>query len=183
MAVSTALSIAGAGAGTRFSGDFQQLGRVETRLSQKPRKHSGWLCMYRHQLPHYYKCFWQESRTEKLSFKQSLALRKDSDDGFLSVWCFISCWLLFDVLLLLETVECENWSLWSFVVLYFGCFFLVNMIMIFFIWVLVKLKKVLESLRLCIWITCSIVVLLSYVLLDLCFVSFLKFPILVARVY
>lgn len=108
MAVSTALSIAGAGAGTRFSGDFQQLGRVETRLSQKPRKHSGWLCLYRHQLPHYYKCFWQESRTEKLSFKQSLALRKDSDDGFLSVWCFISCWLLFDVLLLLETVECEN---------------------------------------------------------------------------
>lgn len=84
MAVSTALSIAGAGAGTRFSGDFQQPGRVETRLSQKPRKHSGWLCLYRHQLPHYYKCFWQESRTEKLSFKQSLALRKDSDDGFLS---------------------------------------------------------------------------------------------------
>lgn len=84
MAVSTALSIAGAGAGTRFSGDFQQLGRVETRLSQKPRKHSGWLCLYRHQLPHYYKCFWQESRTEKLSFKQSLALRKDSDDSFLS---------------------------------------------------------------------------------------------------
>jgi hypothetical protein len=90
---------------------------------------------------------------------------------------------LFDVLLLLETVECENWSLWSFVVLYFGCFVLVNLIMIFFIWVLVKLKKVLESLRLCIWITCSIVVLLSYILLDLCFVSFLKFPILVARVY
>ncbi|KAL3577243.1 hypothetical protein D5086_022526 [Populus alba] len=85
MAVSTALSIAGAGAGTRFSGDFQKLGRVETRLSQKPRKHSGWLCLYRHQLPHYYKCFWQESRTEKLSFKQSLALRKDSDDSFLSV--------------------------------------------------------------------------------------------------
>uniref|UniRef100_A0A6N2N5M9 Protein Iojap, chloroplastic n=1 Tax=Salix viminalis TaxID=40686 RepID=A0A6N2N5M9_SALVM len=84
MAVSTALSIAGAGAGNRFSCEFQQLGRVETRLSQKPRKHCGWLCLSRHQLPHYYKCFWQESRTEKLSFKKNLALRKDSDESFLS---------------------------------------------------------------------------------------------------
>ncbi|KAG5235734.1 protein Iojap [Salix suchowensis] len=73
MAVSTALSIAGAGAGNRFSGEFQQLGRVDTRLSQKPRKHSVWLCLCRHQSPHYYKCFWQESRTEKL---------KDTDEMF-----------------------------------------------------------------------------------------------------
>ncbi|KAJ6967285.1 hypothetical protein NC652_004746 [Populus alba x Populus x berolinensis] len=85
MAVSPALSIAGVGAGTRFSGEFQLLGRVETRLSQKPRKHSGCLCFYRHQLPdQYYKCFWQEFRTEKLSLKESLALRKDHDDSFLS---------------------------------------------------------------------------------------------------
>ncbi|KAJ6776666.1 hypothetical protein OIU74_000789, partial [Salix koriyanagi] len=84
MAVSTALSITSVGAGTRFSGEFQLLGRVETRLSQKSRKHSGWLCFYRHQLPQYYKCFWQEFRTEKLRLRESLALRKDSDDSFLS---------------------------------------------------------------------------------------------------
>ncbi|KAG6790784.1 hypothetical protein POTOM_006951 [Populus tomentosa] len=84
MAVSPALSIAGVGAGTRFSGEFKLLGRVETRLSQKPRKHSGCLCFYRHQLRQYYKCFWQEFRTEKLSLKESLALRKDHDDSFLS---------------------------------------------------------------------------------------------------
>jgi len=97
MAVSPALSIAGVGAGTRFSGEFKLLGRVETRLSQKPRKHSGCLCFYRHQLPRYYKCFWHEFRTEKLSLKESLALRKDHDDSFLSVWCSILWWFLFDV--------------------------------------------------------------------------------------
>ncbi|CAK7357602.1 unnamed protein product [Dovyalis caffra] len=84
MAVSTALSIAGAGAGARFSGEFQQLCHMEARLFQKPRKHAEWLCFYRHRLPHYYKCFCQEIRTEKLSFNKSLALRKDSDDSFLS---------------------------------------------------------------------------------------------------
>ncbi|KAJ6301301.1 hypothetical protein OIU77_015583 [Salix suchowensis] len=84
MAVSTALSITSVGAGTRFSGEFQLLGRVETRLSQNSRKHSGWLCFYRHQLPQYYKCFWQEFRTDKLRLRESLALRKDSDDSFLS---------------------------------------------------------------------------------------------------
>jgi len=97
MAVSPALSIAGVGAGTRFSGEFKLLGRVETRLSQKPRKHSCCLCFYRHQLPQYYKCFWQEFRTEKLSLKESLALRKDHDNSFLSVWCSILWWFLFDV--------------------------------------------------------------------------------------
>lgn len=180
MAVSTALSIAGAGAGNRFSCEFQQLGRVETRLSQKPRKHCGWLCLYRHQLPHYYKCFWQESRTEKLSFKKKLALRKDSDESFLSVWCFTS-WLF------LCAVTVGNCRMWKLKCMIFCCivlwFVLVNLIMILFNRVLAKLKKVLEGLRLCISITCSIVVLLSYVLLDLCFVSFLKFPVLVSRVH
>lgn len=86
MPISFTLSISGVGAGTLLSGEFQQLGRVETKLSHEPRKH----CIYGHRLPNY-KCFWQVPRSKNLkNFKPRelplhFAYGKDAEDSSLSV--------------------------------------------------------------------------------------------------
>ncbi|KAJ4726639.1 protein Iojap, chloroplastic [Melia azedarach] len=92
MVVSTTLSLAGAGtaAGTRFVGEFQQLGHVEPKLSGKPRKHFGWFCISGHQLLNC-KCFWQIPPRSRnlLNFKPRdlplyFAYGKDAEDSSLS---------------------------------------------------------------------------------------------------
>lgn len=89
MIASTTLSLAGAVAGTRLTGGFRQLGRVETKLSHKPRKHVGWFCINGHQLLNC-KCFWQIPRSRKsINFKPRdlplhFAYRKDAEDSSLS---------------------------------------------------------------------------------------------------
>ncbi|KAJ0102189.1 hypothetical protein Patl1_05126 [Pistacia atlantica] len=85
MPISTTLSIPGVGAGTLLSGEFQQLGRVETKLSHEARKH----CIYGHRLPNY-KCFWQVPRSKNLKnfkpreFPLHFAYGKDAEDSSLS---------------------------------------------------------------------------------------------------
>ncbi|OAY30253.1 hypothetical protein MANES_14G016400v8 [Manihot esculenta] len=83
MAASTALFIAGAGAGSHFSGEFQLLGRFEPGFSQRHGRQTGWLWLNEQQLPHCNRLC-QIPRAKKLKLKLSFALRKDSDDNFLS---------------------------------------------------------------------------------------------------
>ncbi|XP_044504353.1 uroporphyrinogen decarboxylase-like isoform X2 [Mangifera indica] len=85
MPISATLSISSGVTGTLLSVEFQQLGRVEIKLSQKPRKH----CIYGHRFPSY-KCFWQVPRSRKLkNFKPRelplhFAYGKDAEDRSLS---------------------------------------------------------------------------------------------------
>ncbi|XP_044504386.1 protein Iojap, chloroplastic [Mangifera indica] len=85
MPISATLSISSGVAGTLLSVEFQQLDRVEIKLSQNPRKH----CIYGHRFPSY-KCFWQVPRSGKLkNFKPRelpfhFAYGKDAEDRSLS---------------------------------------------------------------------------------------------------
>ncbi|KAK3198342.1 hypothetical protein Dsin_021757 [Dipteronia sinensis] len=82
MAVSLTLSVAG----TWSSTELQQLG---PKLSHKPRKHSGWICVNDHQLLNC-KCFWDIPRSTKLKnfssrdFPLHFAYGKDAEDSSLS---------------------------------------------------------------------------------------------------
>ncbi|KAK1551192.1 hypothetical protein Q3G72_031695 [Acer saccharum] len=62
MAVSITLPIASTGNGILSSGEFQRLGRLEPKLSHKPRKHFGWPCINDRQLLNC-KCFWHIYRS------------------------------------------------------------------------------------------------------------------------
>ncbi|KAL5805017.1 hypothetical protein ACOSQ3_031817 [Xanthoceras sorbifolium] len=89
MAVSLTLSVAGAGAGTWSSTDFQKLGRLEPKLSHKPRKHFGLFCINDH---HFLNCngFWHIPRSRKLKnfkprdFPLHFAYDRDAEDSSLS---------------------------------------------------------------------------------------------------
>ncbi|KAK2646194.1 hypothetical protein Ddye_021389 [Dipteronia dyeriana] len=65
MAVSITLPIASTGTGIPSSGEFQLLGRLEPKLSHKPRKHFGWPCINDRQLLNC-KCFWHIYRSRSL---------------------------------------------------------------------------------------------------------------------
>lgn len=85
MAASAMLSI-GAGAGTEFISEFRQLGRVESKFCERPRKLFRCSCMNGHNFPH--KCIWRIPRTRNFIFKSRdsslvLAFGKEVKDSFL----------------------------------------------------------------------------------------------------
>ncbi|GAV64110.1 Oligomerisation domain-containing protein [Cephalotus follicularis] len=61
MAVSATLSLAGAGNGAIFYGEFEQVGRVNSKLCKRPTKHFDWFCLNGHQILHA-NCYWQIPR-------------------------------------------------------------------------------------------------------------------------
>ncbi|GAY62833.1 hypothetical protein CUMW_220920 [Citrus unshiu] len=89
MIASATLSLAGAVSGTRFSCEFHPLGRLETKLSHKPRKHVEWFCINGHHLLNCM-CFWQIPRSRNsINFKPRdlplhFAYGKDAEDSSLS---------------------------------------------------------------------------------------------------
>ncbi|KDP25115.1 hypothetical protein JCGZ_22650 [Jatropha curcas] len=84
MAASAVLFIVGGGAGTGFSGEFERRGRFEPGSIRRNRKQTGCLWVNAHRELRHYNRLCQIPRTRKLKLKPSFALRKDSDDSFLS---------------------------------------------------------------------------------------------------
>ncbi|KAM2948941.1 hypothetical protein FF1_035887 [Malus domestica] len=81
MAVLITLSVAGAGAGFRFSDELQKLGCLQPRLCQSP------TTIFPHKCLHC-KCFWQAPRSKNLNLKSRelprlrLARAKEAEDSF-----------------------------------------------------------------------------------------------------
>ncbi|GKV37048.1 hypothetical protein SLEP1_g45117 [Rubroshorea leprosula] len=87
MAESIILSVTGAG--TQFSGELWHVGRLESNISRRPRRHFVWLSLNNKQHLQLNRYFWPIPRTRALNFNPRgsplhLAYGKEAEDSFLS---------------------------------------------------------------------------------------------------
>lgn len=90
MSVSIVQSTAGCSSGTQFSGEFQRLGRVGSKVSERPKKLFGCSCMNWHHFP-LNDCIWRIPGSRNFNIKSRnsslvLAIGQEVRDGFILLY-------------------------------------------------------------------------------------------------